>query len=216
MNIGKELFIKVTSKDALKNISYKCSVIDKNNDFMYIDQPIQIETKRTLVLSRGTHIKVSFIGKENVMYEYNSIVVHRKMLSIPAYAILPPNTGEIKRIQRRNYVRVQTAIDVAVVKGANDESEPFTTATLDISGGGLACIVPEHIVLEKNELISLYIVLPTKNPVYIKAKARVVQIHLVKMNQLIASMEYLQITPADQQSIIRYVFDIQRKQLERY
>lgn len=215
MNIGKELFIKITNKESSDTQTYKCSIIDKTNDFLYIDQPIQMETKRTLVLSRGAHIKVSFIGKDSVVYEYNSIVVHRKMLTIPAYAILPPKESEIKRIQRRNYVRVQTAVDVAI-ECENQLIEPFTTVTTDISGGGLACIIPKRNSLDRNQLILIHMVLPTKLPTYIQVKARVVKIHPIRDHKIIASVQFVQMTSADQQSIIRYVFEIQRKQLEKF
>jgi len=216
MDIGKELFIKITDEESTKEQTYKCSIIDTSKDFLYVDQPIQMETKRTLVLSRGTHIKVSFIGRDNIVYEYHSIVVHRKMLTIPAYAILPPKKSDIKRIQRRNFVRVQTAVDISIhcVKQA---SEPFTTVTSDISGGGLACIIPSHISLDSKQLILIYLVLPDKkSPTYIQVKARVVQIHEIRHNLSIASVEFIQISASDQQSIIRYVFETQRKQLEKY
>ncbi len=216
MNIGKELFITVTDEESTKDQTYKCSIVDTSNDFLYVDQPIHTETKRTLVLSRGAHIKVSFIGKDNVVYEYHSIVVHRKMLTIPAYAILPPKKSDIKRIQRRNFVRVQTAVDISI-HCVKQTSDPFTTVTSDISGGGLACIIPNHISLDKKQLISIYIVLPDKKaPTYIQVKARVVQIHQIKHHQLIASVEFVQISSSEQQSIIRYVFETQRKQLEKY
>lgn len=215
MNIGYELFIQLTSTEPSASRTYKCSIIDKSNDFLYIDQPIQMETKRTLMLSRGDHLTVSFVGGDNVVYKYSSIIVHRKMLTIPAYAILPPKKNDIKRIQRRNYVRVQTAVDIAV-DCPKQVSDPFTTVTTDISGGGLACIVPAHKYLERNQLVHMYLVLATENPTYIQVKVRVVQVNPFNKNNHVASVEFVQISPDDQQSIIRYVFGIQRKQLKKY
>lgn len=215
MEIGEEILITVSQEGDQEEQTYKCTIIDQTHEFIYIDQPIHTETRRTSMLSRGSHIQVSFIGKDHVVYAYESIVIHRKMLTIPAYAILPPKESEMSRIQRRNFVRVQTSIDVAI-DCVDQTSEPFTTVTKDISGGGLACMMPVPNVLEKNQFINVYMVIPTKPLKYIQAKARVVKIHLKKDEHPIASMEFIQLSPKDQQSIIQYVFSIQRKQLEKY
>lgn len=215
MDIGLELLITVKKEKTHEEQTYTCTIIDQTDDFIYIDQPIHTETHRTSVLSRGSHIEVSFIGKDHVVYAYESIVIHRKLLTIPAYAILPPKENEMNRIQRRNFVRVQASIDVAI-DCVNQTIEPFTTVTKDISGGGLACIMPVPNFLEKNQCINVYLVLPTTSPTFIQAKARVVKIHLKNEAHPIVSMEFIQLSPADQQSMIRYVFSIQRKQLEKY
>ncbi|WP_054753178.1 flagellar brake protein [Piscibacillus salipiscarius] len=45
----------------------------------------------------------------------------------------------MKKIQRREYVRVDVSLDIAI-KPLNDNSPSLITRTLDISGGGLAVV----------------------------------------------------------------------------
>lgn len=215
MEKGKNAFVKVTQERYPIAITYTCKIIDADEHFLYIDQPIHEETKRTLYLKKGTRIQVYSIGNDNGVLQFHSIVVHRKILSIPTYAILPPKQTEMKRIQRRNFVRVQTAIDVAVHCPKNSTT-PFTTVTTNISGGGLACILPTYIMLEKNQYVSIFIVLQTKKLTYIEANARVVHIQPLPYGKVIFSLEFMHLKEKDRHAIIQYGFDLERQYLKKY
>lgn len=73
-------------------------------------------------------------------------------LNATTVQLIVEQTGEIQRIQRRRYFRVETELPVCIVDRTANEQEPTTLITSDISAGGISAI-SESAMPEGHELI---------------------------------------------------------------
>lgn len=192
---------------------YRSKLIDQNDEHLIIDYPAKVSTRRTTLLPTGTWLKVSYVDKNKNVYQFITKVVKKvKKQKILGLALEHPDEDQIKRIQRRNYVRIQTAVDIAI-HSLDYSFLPFTTVTYDISGGGFSAIIPEHIELDSNMEIEVWIVLAKSSEEiqYIHAKAEVVLFRAEdKLRR--SSFKFTEIDESLRQLIITYVFNKQREE----
>lgn len=212
MEIGILLTLSVTDPETKIITNYRSKIIDKNEHYLFIDYPINAKTKKTAILPKGTYIQSSYIGNDQSVYSFHSTVIAKVNVTIPALAINIPNKTDIKRIQRRSYVRIETAVDVSIYR-YEDEPQTFTTVTLDISGGGMSIILPASHALDENDKLEVWMVLQMQNGEYhyIFSHARVVRVITDKFDIGTASIKFETIAKLDQQIVIRYCFEKQRE-----
>lgn len=191
---------------------YKSKVVDFSDGFVLIDYPAHIGTGKTAFFMDGTQLLISFV--ENKMsYAFRAEVTGRENRGIPMLKLTYPGDDQLIKIQRREYVRVETAIDVAVsIEGVFQQ---FVAE--DISAGGIALIIDQDDPFEGSDNVSLTIALPFVNDdiKYVRTEAKAVRIW-DKDDRRIASMEFAKINTTDRQNIIRFCFERQllaRKEL---
>ncbi|MDI3543371.1 MAG: hypothetical protein PWP57_976, partial [Candidatus Atribacteria bacterium] len=103
---------------------------------------------------------------------------------------------EVKREQRRNYVRINVAHPIVIKKG--DKS--FSGCTKNLSGGGAqATFNEERNFLEVGEEILFSLSLPNTQ---IIGKARVIR----KDGPFCYALQFAEISDQDREEIIHYVF----------
>ncbi|WP_217585418.1 flagellar brake protein [Lentibacillus saliphilus] len=208
--VGTTLTITLENSSDTNRDHYRAKVIDVRDKHIFIDYPIDEVTKRTAFLPMDSIVYVSYIGDNDTVYTFKTNVVSREKLTIPALKLSLPEKQDVKKIQRRQYVRIETAVDVAL-QNEHAYKEPFVSVTLDISGGGLSLIINEYELYE-GESVSVCLVLPfvSGEIKYIHADSKVVRIH--SRDQLtIASLGFTHITDSDRQAIIMYCFEKQRE-----
>lgn len=208
MNIGDQLTLELKYSDRFER--YKCKLVERMDQKLYIDYPINIETKRTAFFIDGTQLKCSFISRDGSVYLFESEVMGRVKQNIPMIVLSYPGDEQLIKIQRRQYVRIETAVDVAV-HPTNFEFEPFVTVTDDISAGGAAIITPVKLKLEPNQLISTWIVLPLQigEYHYFKFQAKVVRVISMDEMRNKVSLQFVGLTPHERQVLLRFCFDRQ-------
>lgn len=190
---------------------YHCKVIERNKHYLIIDYPIHKRTKKTSLLPMGAILSANYIGDDHAVYQFLTKMVAKVKMNVPAIAIAIPKKEDIKRIQRREFVRVHTTIDTAI-HSLKRTFEPFTTVTTDISGGGMSVIMPKNLELEIGEIFETWLALEFKSGTfhYVYTKAQVVFTN--NRNNLNAiSVKFLDLKQKDQQMIIRYTFEKQRE-----
>ncbi|MFB4163439.1 flagellar brake domain-containing protein [Alteribacillus sp. JSM 102045] len=99
-------------------------MIKKNVVFLLILLLMKRRGKQAFL--EGTQLSAWFIGTDQAVYSFETEGKGRQKDKIKVILISDPG-----RIQRRNYVRIDASIDVAVHPLNNDFS-PFLTSTLDI------------------------------------------------------------------------------------
>src|SRR5690625_818734 len=211
MQIGDSIVLRLSAPNAKD--TFRCKVIDKNEQFLIVDLPVNQATNKSTFWLRNTDVSVTFI-KNGVVKEFLSKVKHYNKLSIPALAIPLPDKEDIRKIQRREFVRIATNADIAI-HCPNHSFLPFTSITEDISGGGASVIIPPNISFKQRKKILVYLVLHSKSGgiEYIKTKAKVVRLHEHKIKTV--SLKFLLQNEMDQEKIINYCFHIQREQRKR-
>ncbi|WP_409298047.1 flagellar brake protein [Peribacillus sp. SCS-26] len=210
LKIGEMLTLE--PKYSAASEKYEAMIVELADGGVYIDYPVNLTTRKTVFLLDGSQLKASCVGKDNNVYMFDTEVQGRRMANIPMIKLFCPEEAEILKIQRRQYVRIEAAADVAIhPEGAS--SPPFATVTLDISAGGICAAVPHNVSIEGGDQASLWLVLPLKNGEihYLKAEGRISRVNETKTGLRNASIEFTGLDPADRQYVLRYCFE---KQLE--
>ncbi|GKV67933.1 hypothetical protein NCCP2716_04310 [Sporosarcina sp. NCCP-2716] len=186
---------------------YKSRIVDIEHDCIMIDYPTNMETGRTAFFLDGTQLLVSFVDDMKMAYVFRTEVLGRLNRGIPMLQLMYPGDSELIKIQRREFVRVDTPLDVAV----NKDGKVFQLVAEDISAGGMAVNLAQA-ALEQDDIVEVTIVLPFKNNsiTYVRVNARVIRIW-EKDGRGIASLQFDQIDPESRQQVIRLCFERQLK-----
>ncbi|OIU71218.1 flagellar brake protein [Rossellomorea aquimaris] len=186
---------------------YRCRVVESEEDGIFIDYPIHTKTGKTVFMMNGTQLKASFVYNEQTVLTFESEVLGRKISKIPMIHIHYPGEHELVKVQRRQFVRVETNADISLYY--NDEYHPAVTE--DISAGGCA-VRMNGIEIEQGARISMMIVLvmQTGECHYLEIAGSLVRVW-ERNKSKIASIQFLNLTETQRQIIMRYCFE---KQLE--
>jgi len=211
LKIGMPITLELKHSDQEEPEVFRCKLVEYHDDVMYIDYPVNQNTGKTGFFFEGTQFKATFVGKDESVYVIETEVRGRKKLNIPVLAIHLPAKEHILRIQRRQYVRIETAVDVSVhpPKGSGAS---FTSITTDISGGGAAVIPSSNHEIEQEQRLEVWFVVPLASGEthYIQTVSRVVRVwkgNTQEKDKL--SLEFEEIDENDRQMIIRFCFERQ-------
>lgn len=214
MKIGETLYLDIQNNHN-EIEQYRCKLIDKNNQYLYIDYPVHDKTLKTLFVPNNKTFHVTYRVNQNV-YRFRSYVVKRMKASIPTLVIYLPHKQEHERIQRREYVRIQTSVDTAI-HCPNHSFAPLTTVTADISGGGLSVFINDTI-FQDNQSVQVRLVLNMMSGhfYYILAEAAFIRYKRIEgSNVQTASLMFTSISKNDRQQIIHYCFEKQREERKK-
>ncbi|KSU63489.1 pilus assembly protein PilZ [[Bacillus] enclensis] len=186
---------------------YRCRVVESEEDGIFIDYPIHTKTGKTIFMMNGTQLKASFVYNEQTVLMFESEVLGRKISKIPMVHIHYPGEDKLVKVQRRQYVRVETNADISLYYG--DEYHPAVTE--DISAGGCA-VRMNGIEIEQGARISMIIVLTmqTGECHYLEIMGSLIRVW-ERNNKKIASIQFLNLSETQRQVIMRFCFE---KQLE--
>lgn len=208
LKIGDFLMIEIN--DGLQNDKHRSKVIDLDNEAIYIEYPVNLKTNKTTFLMIGTPLYVSFVSDDNQAYWFLSEIIGRTKNEIPLLILRRPKEVEIKRIQRREFVRIKWPVDIAV-HSLEKEFSPFCSVTEDISAGGVSFIAPKQIPLKENQLIICWLVLPMQSGKYhyLKLKSKIVRIFSLNEYSNTVSVQFIDKNSQEEQKLIRFSFEAQ-------
>jgi c-di-GMP-binding flagellar brake protein YcgR len=218
LKIGSTLVLE--KKDISKNEEwsrYRAKVIDLADDTIYIDYPINEQTKRTDIFPVGTAFRALYVTEEESAFTFGTSIQGREMMKVPALKLTMPKENDIRKIQRRQYVRILTTTDVAL---HSDEAgiAPISSITLDVSGGGLSVLLPEKHGFKERMSVTLYLAysLQKEGASFLTASGSIVRIvRNEKTGKIIASIQFDEILERDRQAIIRFCFERQREERKK-
>nr|WP_272874448.1 flagellar brake domain-containing protein [Allobacillus saliphilus] len=189
-------------------------IMEFDRNYLYLTYPSHQRKGTTTYVADGQLADISVVGSNNVVYKFSSEILGRKKIKkIPVLYIRIPHSTEIKKIQRRQYVRVDNVLDVAVYS-LEEEKAPLITRSVDISGGGLAVVTDSQDRFKPDETVRLMIVLPFSSDKYeyIESPGKVVRNFLdQKHAEPRMSINFTDIQPNNREKIIKFIFE---KQLE--
>ncbi|WP_186577822.1 flagellar brake protein [Aquibacillus kalidii] len=214
IKIGTSLQLQRYNEDKLEN--FKCKIVEKEGSILYIDYPINEETGRTNIFPKGTEFFANFIGDQNSVYRFRTVIMGKKQANIPMLILHYPEDN-IQRIQRREYVRINTTLDTAI-HDIEDKIVPFTTVTQDISGGGMSLVIPDKkLKLTGGQLLNIWVVLPMESGAlyYIETKSKVIRVVQRENMKNLLSVKFEMIKDKDREAVIRYCFENQLRERRR-
>ena len=204
IKLGTQLILEPTFTDKKEN--YQCKVVDLDDQFIYIDYPMDTISNRTVFLMDGMQLRASFVEESKAVYAFQTEVLGKKSKQIPMIKLALPPDSEFLRIQRRDFVRVNTSIDIAV---QFDEAR-YQFVTDDISAGGTAIIINTPVNFKAGDEVTLLIPLLFNNGEikYVSTLAQVIRIW-EKGSLTIASLHFTDTDDLDKQQIVRFCFERQ-------
>lgn len=212
LEIGTTLSLEIFDDKKGEQEKYRSQLIEKNANQLYIDYPIHEKTNKTSYVLAGTKVKVSFVSPiDNAVYFFHSTISgKRKIGNIPVLQVIMPDKDKLQKVQRREFVRVETAVDAAV-HSIHNSFPPFTTVTQDISGGGAAIILPKNHHLRQGMEVYVWFAFSLLNGEYhyLKVKSRVIRVITQKDGNEIAPLQFLDLNEQTQQIMFKLCFDRQ-------
>lgn len=208
LKVGQELRVEVEGRNEGKT---KIAAI--HDDVVWIESPSETATLKTFFLHEEEALRVYFFKGEDQLFAFDTVVARRvsdAQLTL-RYAFALPKPEKIKRVQRREYLRVPEMINVTVLAEDGQAFPAFETTSLDVSAGGMR-IVANRAPIELDE--SLIVVFRIEDergvPQTFRVKSRLVRVHEQAVKKEL-SLCFENLTPRDQETILRYCF---RAQLE--
>lgn len=186
---------------------FKSRVVDiEDEDHFMMDYPINIATGKTAFFIDGTQLLVTFVDDYKMSYAFRTEVHSRVNRTIPMLKLKYPGDKQLIKIQRREFVRVDTSLDVALLA----ESTSLQLVSMDVSAGGMAVNMKDHDYFNPNDEVKLLIVLFfSKTEIkYVSCKARVVR-NWESQKRRLTSFTFDEVDDKDRQHIIRYCFERQ-------
>lgn len=214
IKIGTMLILEPTYTERVER--FRCKVVEQKDGVIYIDYPINTITKKTAFLIDGAQFRVTFNDESKQSFAFNTEVLGRKKGNIPMIMLTCPPDEEFIKIQRREFVRVETPVDVAV-----EYDNRFTQLVADdISAGGVLLALQGSINFKIGDEVRLTIVLPYTNKEirYVQTNALVVTT-FERNNRTLASVQFTDTDDIDKQYIVRFCFErqlqIRKKELNQ-
>ncbi len=206
LKIGTNIILESISSDVKDRLRAK--IVEQKNNILYIDYPTNIQTNKTSFLLEGGQYCVSFVDEAKNAFAFKTEVLGRIKNNIPMIMLALPANDQFIRIQRREYVRVATPVDVAV----EYNQQNYQYVAEDISAGGLAINIPRIVPFKENDELQLIIVLPFSNSnegvKYVHTSARVIRI-IEKDQRMLATLQFTNTDDVDRQYIVRFCFERQ-------
>ncbi len=206
LKIGTNIILESISSDVKDRLRAK--IVEQKNNILYIDYPTNIQTNKTSFLLEGGQYRVSFVDEAKNAYAFKTEVLGRIKSNIPMIMLALPANDQFIRIQRREYVRVATPVDIAV----EYNQQNYQYVAEDISAGGLAINIPKIVPFKENDELQLIIVLPFSNSnegvKYVHTSARVIRI-IEKDQRMLATLQFTNTDDVDRQYIVRFCFERQ-------
>lgn len=192
---------------------YKATIQDMGDSEILISIPVKDGIY--LTLNNDTVIENIFYDEKGNVFSYKAKVIGRHIeKDIPFYKLTKPY--DIKKIQRRDYVRVNLIQIINYVKEMDlkkeikKEEEYENALLLDLSGGGMKVKIKEK--LEKDDLIIANLKYENEK---ITIKGKIIRVEKTEDKRFICGVAFVDIDNSTREKIIRTVFKIMRKQRER-
>lgn len=185
---------------------YKSTVQDLHDDDFSINIPIG--NGEYLSLHPDDEVEVNYYADGGNYYVFTTKVISRKTENkIVMYTLERPET--VKKIQRRNYVRVSLA-EYAVYKSKKDDDKNWQQGLLlDLSGGGLRIKVKERMMLNDKIIINIHCDQESYSVI-----GKIVRCDKTELQEYICGIEFVELDERKRDRIIDKVFTIMRKQRE--
>lgn len=148
----------------------------------------------------GTEVEVQYFGPGGG-YWFVTVVEEFQDGRVPLLRLRYPR--EVHRAQRRSYVRWSAALPLTLIDP--EEGTPVSGRTVDLSGGGMAALLPRTWAAGKE--LEAELELPGE---IIAAQVRVMRSQPVPGGHRVA-LSFIAIAETDRESIIRYLFARQRE-----
>lgn len=187
---------------------YRSRLLESTESHYYIEVPLHYRTQDPFP-HESHSFWVEFSAQDGSVCRFSA--KRLRLINTPtlAWEIAKPNPKDVKRQQRREFVRVQVGLPVRLAVFQRADA-PIDCYSRDISGGGMAFVVPKSFVIRSGLVLEAKFTLTHMNfPV--NAKCFVIRVSDVNENGFkVASTQFIDMSEAIRQRIIQFTFTRQR------
>lgn len=190
--------------------SYRSLIIDKNEEFISINIPVN--DGEYLMLQVGQKVEMNLYSEEGGCFNFFGDVVSKGREGNVLYYQLTA-LYNIKKIQRRNFFRVDIVNNVEYKKITNILEEeicniPYEKSLMvDLSGGGIKLKLKGNV--KKKDILLVKILVKGKDLIL---KGEIVRVENTEDKKKLCGIKFLDITESQSDIIIEELFEIMRKQ----
>ncbi|KXZ39788.1 c-di-GMP-binding flagellar brake protein YcgR, contains PilZNR and PilZ domains [Alkalithermobacter thermoalcaliphilus JW-YL-7 = DSM 7308] len=203
--IGHKIQIEVPEEYTYKNLMSQVLEILPENRYI-ISVPI---LNTTLVPIRiGAKIEMYYTIESKGVFKFQAVVEDRRKSAVP-YLIVK-RVSDIKKIQRRNYFRLDISLPVDIYD--LEKQLILRGYTKDISGGGISLL--SNKTISKNSII--FCKINIENNIY-NIKSKVVRSGIWEKNpdMFEIGLSFIEITDKERNEIVGFIFKEQRKLMKK-
>lgn len=190
---------------------FKAHVMEMMGDSYFTSQPRSVNTDIVQQPVCGEVYWIQYISLDGRLCKFKSSTEEMQFGTSSFWKLISPKPDETIREQRREFVRVPADIPVRIEISREHESSILVeTVIKDISGGGMAVLLPQRTPLKVGDFLRAIFSL-TNNNFVVDTECFVVRI--TEPNDrgfCVVSLQYLQVMERVRQRIIQYVFWRQR------
>lgn len=210
IKVGNTIFFELSVSTDKDHVRYRSKILDYASDKIYVSFPVNEKTHKQATFMEGTQVRAWFLGEDEAIYLFNSQLLSKeKHKDIPMLVFQDPGKEQYIRVQRREFVRIETAVDVAVYP-LDGEFSPFTTVTADVSAGGMALVLPDKHGLKEGKNVQVWLALNYQSGeiLYLSTKANFIRVFTDK-GITKGSFKFVDFKEGEQQKITRFCFEKQ-------
>ena len=189
---------------------FKCMVVEMESGCVYVDYPINIETGKVVFLVDGTQLNISFTDEEQAVYIFDSEVLGKVKGQIPMIQLMVPEVETFVKIQRRQYVRLDVTVDIAL-HPIQYEFSPFRALTEDISAGGASIRLLKGVDIGSVSELYLWMALTLKSGEiqYLRLKSKVIRVTEKDHGNRLLHIQFIDPPRNEVQTLMRFIFEKQ-------
>lgn len=211
--VGDLIYLQQKANKNQENDTYKTRIADLTDKAISIELPISEKNGQFAFFSDGTIVEVVYPSPDGGQYLFQSTILYRKREQISMIIMTYPEPDSIRRIQRRSYLRVPCAIDVAIHPAVSNQFAPFVATTINLSGGGLLLETKNAPELELNTEVEWRLALPmqTGQILHPNGTGKIVRSIKLSENGTLRqfSVEFTDLLERDRDTIIKYCLERQ-------
>lgn len=206
--VNQILHLQINSIDEEESRQeYKCRISDITEDYIQVEVPMNERTGRLKRLYAGDELSVYFMTEGGMKNYFTTTVLGFREEGIRTVIIRKPDPASITKIQRRSYLRVPAALDVAVKLG---DTLKLVAVTDDVSGGGVSILCDLAAPFNQGDMLACWLLLIVKGkPDHIPFKGEIVRVKPLESGKLLVMLRFSEISDKDREKVIRYCFERQ-------
>lgn len=193
------------------HLSFKTHVMELTDNHYFISRPVVLEGTSAQEPHQGEVYVVEYKSTDGSLCRFESNMEEFHLGQNSFWRLHRPKEEDIDREQRREFVRVPTNLPVRIeLKAKNDKPTFVDTFMRDISGGGMAVLIPAKAAIKVGDTIHGKFTL-ANNGFTVDVNCYVVRIGEVNdTGYCTVSLQFLNLKESVRQRIIQYTFWRQR------
>lgn len=214
--VGQVIWLRSNVIDVQKSSrTYKSRIADVDGATVAMEVPTDERTGSPGYFLQGTNWLVWYFGSDGSRYEFATEVLGKRNDNIPLILIHLPEKKHITRTQRRNFVRVDVNVDIAIQLQDGIRNYHFLTHTRDLSGGGLAITCSQDYRLRAGDRLTLWMALPMRSGTleHVAVVGECTRVETQESYEQFVSIKFVEISESERAKIIRFCFE---RQLEKH